>query len=116
MSAIMPSTMMGAQAARGIADSTIETMTTRTSRKAVAAAVAGNAFELFGFLTYVLFAVYIGKAFFPASTPLTSLLLSLAAFGVGFASHLIGAILMGAYADRAGRKPALLFWPWDSSP
>ncbi|NMM14954.1 MAG: MFS transporter [Rhodoferax sp.] len=108
MSASMPSAMMGAQAARGIADSTIATMTARASRKAVAAAVAGNALELFDFLTYVFFAVYIGKAFFPASTPLTSLLLSLAAFGVGFASRPIGAILMGAYADRAGRKPALL--------
>lgn len=102
--------MIGAQVARGIADSKIASMTTRTSRKAVAvaAAVVGNALELFDFLTYVFFAVYIGKAFFPASTPLTSLLLTLAAFGVGFASRPIGAILMGAYADRAGRKPALL--------
>ena len=104
----MPSAMIGARAARGIADSTIVAGTTRASHKAVAAAVAGNALELFDFLSYVFFAVYIGKAFFPASTPLTSLLLTLAAFGVGFASRPIGAILMGAYADRAGRKPALL--------
>ena len=77
-------------------------------RRAVAAAIAGNGLELFDFLAYAFFAVHIGKAFFPASTPMASLLLSLAAFGVGFATRPLGAILMGAYADRAGRRPALL--------
>lgn len=77
-------------------------------RRVVAAAIAGNALELFDFLAYAFFAVYIGKAFFPSETPMGSLLLSLAAFGAGFATRPLGAILMGAYADRVGRKPALL--------
>ena len=77
-------------------------------RKVVAATVIGNALEFYGFVTYAFFAVYIGKAFFPASTPLGSLLLSLAVFGVGFVSRPLGGILIGAYADRAGRKPAML--------
>ena len=76
--------------------------------RVVTAAIAGNALELFDFLAYAFFAVYIGKAFFPAETPMASLLLSLAAFGAGFATRPLGAILMGAYADRAGRRPALL--------
>ncbi len=78
------------------------------SPKVVAATVIGNALEFYDFVTYAFFAVYIGKAFFPASTPLGSLLLSVAVFGVGFVSRPLGGILIGAYADRAGRKPAML--------
>lgn len=78
------------------------------SRKIIAATVAGNALEFYDFMTYAFFAIYIGKAFFPASTPLGSLLLSVAVFGVGFVSRPLGGLLIGAYADRAGRKPAML--------
>jgi len=77
-------------------------------KKIVAASVMGNALEFYDFVTYAFFAVYIGRAFFPAATPLGSLLLSVAVFGVGFVSRPLGGILIGAYADRAGRKPALL--------
>lgn len=78
------------------------------SPKVVAATIIGNALEFYDFVTYAFFAVYIGKAFFPASTPLGSLLLSVAVFGVGFVSRPLGGVLIGAYADRAGRKPAML--------
>jgi MFS family permease len=54
------------------------------------------------------FAVYIGQAFFPASTPFASLLLSLGAFGVGYVSRPHGGVLIGAFADSAGRGPAML--------
>ena len=77
-------------------------------KKIVAASVMGNALEFYDFVTYAFFAVYIGRAFFPAATPVGSLLLSVAVFGVGFVSRPLGGILIGAYADRAGRKPALL--------
>jgi MFS family permease len=82
--------------------------TARVSSRVIAAAVAGNALEFYDFVTYAFFAVYIGKAFFPASTPMGSLLLSVAVFGVGFVSRPIGGIAIGAFADRAGRKPAML--------
>jgi MFS family permease len=78
------------------------------SKRIVAATVAGNALEFYDFVTYAFFAVYIGRAFFPASTALGSLLLSVAVFGVGFVSRPLGGVLIGAYADRAGRKPAML--------
>lgn len=81
---------------------------TQISRRVVAATVIGNALEFYDFVTYAFFAVYIGKAFFPAATPLGSLLLSVAVFGVGFVTRPLGGILIGSYADRAGRKPALL--------
>lgn len=76
--------------------------------RVVAATVAGNALEFYDFVTYAFFAVYIGKTFFPASTPLGSLLLSVAVFGVGFFARPVGGVLIGAYADRAGRRPAML--------
>ncbi len=74
----------------------------------IAATVAGNALEFYDFLTYSAFAVYIGKTFFPSDSALASLLLSLATFGVGFFTRPLGGVLIGAYADRAGRRPALL--------
>ena len=80
----------------------------RVSPGLVAATVAGNALEFYDFVTYAFFAVYIGKAFFPAATPFTSLLLSVGVFGVGFVSRPLGGVLIGRYADRAGRKPAML--------
>ena len=77
-------------------------------KRVVAATVAGNALEFYDFVTYAFFAVYIGKTFFPAATALGSLLLSVAVFGVGFVSRPLGGVLIGAFADRAGRKPAML--------
>lgn len=77
-------------------------------KRVVAATVAGNALEFYDFVTYAFFAVYIGRTFFPASTPLGSLLLSVAVFGVGFFARPVGGVLIGAFADRAGRRPAML--------
>jgi len=79
-------------------------------KRIVAATVAGNALEFYDFVTYAFFAVYIGKTFFPASTPLGSLLLSVAVFGVGFVSRPLGGVLIGAFAGlmpavRASRMP-----------
>jgi len=80
----------------------------RVSWGVVAATVMSNALEFFDFVTYAFFAVYIGKAFFPGNTPTMSLLLSVGVFGVGFFFRPLGGIVIGAYADRAGRRPAML--------
>ena len=82
--------------------------TERVPIKVVAATVAGNAIEFFDFIAYAYFAVYIGQTFFPAKTPFMSLLLSVGVFGVGFVFRPLGGVIIGAYADRAGRKPAML--------
>jgi MFS family permease len=81
---------------------------TAISRKAVAAAVAGNALEFYDFVIYAYFAVYIGRTFFPVGGEFGSLMLSLATFGVGFFTRPLGGVLIGAFADKAGRKPAML--------
>ena len=76
------------------------------------AAILGNALEFYDFTVYAAFAAVIGRAFFPASNPNISLLLSVATFGVGFFARPLGGILIGAYADRYGRKPAMTLTIW----
>ncbi|UMY18483.1 MFS transporter [Methylobacterium organophilum] len=77
-------------------------------RKAVAAVVLGNALEFYDFTLYAFFAKPIGETFFPSGDATHSLLASLALFGIGYVMRPIGGILIGAFADRAGRKPAML--------
>jgi MFS family permease len=74
----------------------------------VAAVVAGNALEFYDFVIYTYFAVYIGRTFFPAHGPASSLLLSLATFGAGFLTRPVGAVVIGAMGDKVGRKPAMM--------
>ncbi len=76
--------------------------------KGVFAAVLGNGFEFFDFTVYATFLNLIGEAFFPSSNPLVSDLASAATFGVGFIARPLGGALIGAYGDRAGRKPAMI--------
>src|SRR5579863_2627937 len=75
---------------------------------AVMGATIGNMLEFYDFVTYSFFAVQIGHAFFPAKTEFASLLLSLATFGAGFVTRPIGAVIIGSYSDRAGRRPAMI--------
>jgi MFS family permease len=75
----------------------------------VAAVTVGNALEFYDFVTYSFFSLYIGRAFFPGHNESTKLMLSLATFGVGFLTRPIGAIVIGRWADRSGRKPAMIF-------
>jgi MFS transporter, MHS family, citrate/tricarballylate:H+ symporter len=73
----------------------------------VAAATIGNALEFYDFLTYAFFSIQIGHVFFPAQGAYSSLMLSLATFGAGFVTRPIGAVVIGAYSDRVGRRPAM---------
>jgi MFS family permease len=74
----------------------------------VLAVTLGNALEFYDFIVYGFFAVYIGQAFFPSKDGASGLLLSLATFGAGFLTRPVGAIVIGAIGDRAGRKPAMI--------
>jgi MFS family permease len=77
-------------------------------RRHVAAATIGNALEFYDFLTYAFFSIQIGHAFFPVQSAYGSLMLSLATFGAGFVTRPIGAIVIGNFSDRAGRRPAMM--------
>ena len=76
--------------------------------RAVAAASIGNALQWFDFVAYGFFAATIGRLFFPAADQRISLLLALASFGVTFFMRPFGAVVLGAYADRRGRKVAFM--------
>lgn len=78
------------------------------TRRHVAAAVVGNWLEFYDFTIYAYFALQIGDAFFPAGSDFARLMASLITYGVGFICRPIGAVVIGRFADRAGRKPAML--------
>lgn len=76
-------------------------------RRVVVAAVIGNALEWYDFILYALFAPAIAVTFFPARTEVGSLLLAAGTFGAGFVMRPVGALVLGQYADRCGRRAAL---------
>lgn len=75
--------------------------------KTIIATSAGNALEMFDFTVFSYFAGLIGKTFFPVNSSAGPLLLAMATFGVGFVMRPLGGVLIGNYADRAGRRAAL---------
>ena len=77
-------------------------------RRAVIAATMGNGLEFYDFITFTFFAIQIGNTFFPSHSHYLSLMGSLATFGAGFITRPLGAHVLGGFADRRGRKPAML--------
>ncbi len=69
---------------------------------------AGNFLEMYDFMVYGYYAAAIGRAFFPAGSEFASLMLSLATFGAGFLMRPLGAVILGAYIDRKGRRDGLI--------
>jgi MHS family proline/betaine transporter-like MFS transporter len=74
--------------------------------RALATLAAAIAIEGYDLSIYAVFAVAIGKAFFPADAG-TSLLLAVATLGVGYVMRPLGGVFLGRYADRVGRKAAV---------
>ena len=75
--------------------------------RAIVATSIGNMLEWYDFTVYALFAGYIAANFFPGSDPGTQLLETFLFFGLGFVVRPLGAVLIGNFGDRAGRKAAL---------
>src|SRR5579871_6868091 len=63
---------------------------------------------MYDFMVFGYYAKAIGRVFFPQNSEFASLMLSLATFGVGFLMRPIGAIVLGAYIDRHGRRKGLI--------
>src|SRR5438067_12794392 len=74
----------------------------------IVAAMIGNVLEWFDFVVYGFFAVTIAEVFFPTNNPTVSLLATFGAFGLAYFIRPLGAIVIGSYPDRAGRKAGLL--------
>lgn len=83
-------------------------LSSQQRRRAVLAVTIGNGLEFYDFVTFGFFAIQIGHTFFPSTNAYLSLMGSLATFGAGFITRPLGAHVLGGYADRAGRKPAML--------
>jgi len=75
---------------------------------AVIRAGSGNFLELYDFLVYAYFANYIALAFFPSGDELTRLMLALGTYGVASLARPFGAVILGSYMDRKGRRKGLI--------
>ncbi|WP_187322992.1 MFS transporter [Paracidovorax avenae] len=68
----------------------------------------GNFMEMFDFFLFGFYATQISKAFFPAGNEFASLMLTFMTFGAGFLMRPLGAVFLGAYVDRVGRRKGLI--------
>lgn len=76
--------------------------------KAVGIVSSGNFLEMFDFMVFGYYAKAIGAAFFPSANEYASIMLALMTFGAGFLMRPVGAIVLGAYIDKHGRRNGLL--------
>jgi MHS family proline/betaine transporter-like MFS transporter len=82
--------------------------TRQTSTRAVAAACIGNVLEWYDFSLYAYFAIYFAGSFFNSADPGVQLVEAFLAFGLGYVIRPVGAVVLGSYGDRAGRKSVLM--------
>ncbi|HBR1080815.1 TPA: MFS transporter [Klebsiella quasipneumoniae subsp. similipneumoniae] len=88
--------------------STTSLMSTRDRLGAILRVTSGNFLEQFDFFLFGFYATYIAHTFFPASSEFASLMMTFAVFGAGFLMRPIGAIVLGAYIDKIGRRKGLI--------
>ena len=92
----------------GSASASPKEKTTSSRIKSIFSGSVGNMVEWYDWYVYAAFSLYFAKAFFPKGDTTAQLLNTAAIFAVGFLMRPIGGWLMGLYADRAGRKAALM--------
>lgn len=83
-------------------------ISTRSRLKSIVRGSIGNLIEWYDWYVYAAFSIYFAKAFFPQGDLTAQLLNTSAIFAVGFFMRPVGGWLMGTYADRRGRKKALI--------
>jgi MFS family permease len=76
--------------------------------RAVVRVSSGNFLEMYDFMVFGYYASAIGRAFFPTGNEYASLMLSLMTFGAGFLMRPLGALVLGAYTDKHGRRAGLI--------
>lgn len=82
-------------------------MTPAQRLKNIIGGSAGNFVEWFDWFAYASFAIYFSRAFFPDGDQTAQLLNTAFVFAGGFLARPVGALLLGIYADRHGRRAAL---------
>ena len=83
-------------------------LSTRARIGAIFRVTSGNFLEQFDFFLFGFYATYIAHTFFPASSEFASLMMTFAVFGAGFLMRPIGAVVLGAYIDKVGRRKGLI--------
>ncbi len=83
-------------------------LTTRARIGAIFRVTSGNFLEQFDFFLFGFYATYIAHTFFPASSEFASLMMTFAVFGAGFLMRPIGAVVLGAWIDKVGRRKGLI--------
>ena len=83
-------------------------MSAQQRRIVFLSAISGNIMEYYDFTVYSVFAVTLGKIFFPSGSETVQMLASLAVFAVGFLTRPIGGIVFGYIGDRYGRRVSLI--------
>src|ERR1700692_3614457 len=83
-------------------------MSPRASIASVVRVSAGNFLEMYDFMVFGYYAAAIGRTFFPKGSEFASLMLALVTFGVGFLMRPLGALILGSYIDRKGRRAGLI--------
>lgn len=82
----------------------------KTPRKAALASWIGSAVQYYDFFLYgTAAALVFPDLFFPTADPSSARLASFATFGVAYAARTIGAVVLGHFGDRIGRKTMLIF-------
>lgn len=82
----------------------------KVARRAIVAASVGTAIEWYDFFIYgTVAALLFGELFFPEMSPLAGTLAAFGTFAVGFIARPLGAVVLGHYGDRIGRKNVLAF-------
>jgi MFS transporter, MHS family, citrate/tricarballylate:H+ symporter len=87
------------------------TMIDASRRKKIATVLrvtSGNFLEMFDFFLFAYYATHISKTFFPSQSEFASLMATFMTFGAGFLMRPLGAIFLGAYIDRIGRRKGLI--------
>ncbi len=69
---------------------------------------SGNFLEMYDFMVYAYYASYIAREIFPSSNAYASLMMTLGTFGAGYLMRPLGAVVLGAYIDRVGRRTGLI--------
>lgn len=85
-----------------------ETVRSSSRIKAVVGGSIGNLIEWYDWYVYTSFSIYFASVFFPAGDQTTRFLYAAVILAVGFIVRPLGSWVMGIYADRHGRRPALV--------
>src|SRR5713101_8911282 len=69
---------------------------------------SGNFLEMYDFMVYAYYASYIAHEIFPSISAYASLMMTLGTFGAGYLMRPLGAVILGGYVDRHGRRSGLI--------